>query len=53
MLVELALQEYGYRSIMDDMGAEHIGSIRKYVGTGLEPRILNFCGFVGLHWLRF
>ena len=30
----------GYCSIMDDMGAELIGSIRKYVGTGLEPRIV-------------
>ena len=30
----------GYRLIMDDMGAELIGSIRKYVGTGLEPRIV-------------
>ena len=25
---------------MDDMGAELIGSIQKYVGTGLEPRIV-------------
>ena len=29
-----------YRSIMDDMGVELIGSIRKYVGTGLEPHIV-------------
>ncbi|XP_044180297.1 uncharacterized protein LOC114947031 isoform X3 [Acropora millepora] len=25
---------------MDDMGAKLIGSIRKYIGTGLEPRIV-------------
>lgn len=30
----------GYGLIMDDMGAKLIGSIRKYVGTGLEPCIV-------------
>ena len=29
----------GYRAIMDDLGAELIGSVRKHVIAGLEPRI--------------
>ena len=29
-----------YRAIMDDLGAELIGSVRKHVIAGLEPRII-------------
>lgn len=29
----------GYRAIMDDLGAELIGSVRKHVIAGLKPRI--------------
>ena len=36
----ISITRDGYRLIMDDMGAKLIGSIRKYVATGLEPCIV-------------
>ena len=36
----ISITRDGYRSIMDDMGAQLVCSIRKNVGAGLEPRIV-------------
>lgn len=36
----IAVTRDGYRSIMDDMGSELIGSVRKNVMAGREPRMV-------------
>lgn len=36
----IAVTRDGYRTIMDDMGADLIDRVRKNIATGLEPRIV-------------